>query len=128
MAVGFRPVTAASLLDALCNATAFTGPANLYVKLHVGDPGVAGTANAATETTRHEVTFGSASGGSVANDGAVTWTNISGSQDATHFSVWDNVSAGTFLFSGLITANAYTAGDTYTFDIGSFVLTLNAAA
>jgi type IV secretory pathway TrbL component len=66
--------------------------ANVYIKLHTGDPGANGTANAATETTRKEVTFASASAGSIASDAAVTWTSIAGSEDATYFTAWDNVS------------------------------------
>ncbi len=131
MATGFKPTIAQSLLNALCNATAYTGPSNLWVKLHIGDPGVAGTSNPHTnDTTRHEVTFGVASSttGVVTNDGAVTWTNIQGNADATHFSVWDDATAGNFIFSGVIVANPFTAGDTYTFDIGSFSLALTIAA
>ena len=113
MATGLSSYLANKFLDAVGNATAYSA-ANVYVKLHVGDPGAEGTANAATETTRKEVTFASASSGSIASDAAVTWTNIAGSQDATYFTAWDNASAGNFLFSGTITGNAYVAGDTYT--------------
>ncbi len=130
MAVGFKATVAQSLLDAYVNNTAYTGPAAIYAKLHVADPGAAGTSNAATETTRQAVSWGAASSttGIVANDTAVTWTNIAGSQDATHFSLWDNVSAGNFLGSGTITANPYTAGDTYTIATGAITWSLNIAA
>ncbi len=131
MATGFKPTVAQSILNAVVNNTTYTaGVTTMYVKLHIGDPGVAGTSNPATETTRNAATFGvaSATTGVVTNDGAVTWTNIAGSQDATHFSVWDDPTAGNFLWSGVIVANAFTAGDTYTFDIGSFSLALTIAA
>ncbi len=101
---------------------------NFYIKLHTGDPGANGTANAATETTRKEVTFASASAGAIASDAAVTWTNIAGSEDATFFTAWDNLSAGNFLFSGSITGNAYIAGDTYTIPSGSLTASLTVAS
>ncbi len=128
MAVGLKASVANSLLDALCNATNYTAPTATWVQLHVGDPGAAGTSNPATETTRKSVSFGAASGGAVANDAVVTWVGIAGSQDATHFSVWDASSAGNFLFSGVITANAYTAGDTYNVAVGGFTAGFNVAA
>jgi hypothetical protein len=127
MATGISDYLAGAWLDALGNNTSFA-VATVYVKLHVGDPGAAGTANAATETTRKEASFAAASSGSLASDAALTWTNIAGSQDATHFTAWDNISAGNFLFSGTITANAYTAGDTFTIASGSLTVSLTLAS
>jgi hypothetical protein len=127
MATGLSSYLANKFLDAVANGVSFS-TANVYIKLHIGEPGANGTANAATETTRKEATFSSASGGSVASDAAVTWTNIAGSEDATFFSAWDNVSAGNFLFSGSITGNAYVAGDTYTIASGSLTASLTLAS
>jgi hypothetical protein len=127
MATGISSYLANAWLDAVGNNTSFA-VANVYVKLHVGDPGANGTSNAATETTRKEVSFAAASTGSIASDAAITWTNIAGSQDATHFTAWDNVSAGNFLFSGTITANAYTAGDTFTISSGALTVSLTLAS
>jgi hypothetical protein len=127
MATGISSYLAGAWLDALGNNTSFA-VATVYVKLHVGDPGANGTSNAATETTRKSVSFAAASAGSLASDADVTWTNIAGSQDATHFTAWDNVSAGNFLFSGTITANAYTAGDTFTISSGSLTVSLTLAS
>jgi hypothetical protein len=64
----------------------------------------------------------------LASDADVTWTNIAGSQDATHFTAWDNLTAGNFLFSGTITGNAYTAGDTYTISSGGLTVSLTVAS
>lgn len=127
MAVGWASATAASILDALGNAGSFT-ISEVWIKLHVGDPGAAGTSNAATETTRKQASFGAASGGAMANDAALTWTAVAGSEDFTHFSAWTASSAGTFLFSGTITANAVTAGDTFTIPTGDLDLTLSVAS
>ena len=127
MATGLSAYTANKFLDALGNATAFS-VADVYIKLHVGDPGANGTSNAATETTRKVVTFAAASTGSIASDSAASWTNIAGSQDATHFTAWDNLTAGNFLFSGPITSNPYTAGDTVTIASGSLTASLTIAS
>lgn len=127
MATGISTYLANKWLDALGNNTAFA-VTSCFVQLHVGDPGAAGTANAATETTRKAVSFGAASSGSLASDADVTWTNISGSQDATYFTAWDGITGGSFLFSGSITGNAYTAGDTYTISSGSLTASLTVAS
>ena len=127
MATGISAYLANQWLDALGNNDTFA-VTNVYVKLHVGDPGAAATANAATETTRKEASFSAASSGALTSDAALTWTNISGSQDATHFSAWDNLTAGNFLFSGTITANAYTAGDTFTIASTSLTVSLTVAS
>jgi len=127
MATGISAYLANAWLDALGNATSFS-VTTAYVKLHVGDPGSAGTSNAATETTRKAVSFAAASNGALASDADVTWTNIAGSQDATYFTAWDNATTGNFLFSGTITGNAYTAGDTYTISSGGLTVSLTVAS
>lgn len=128
MAVGMSAATADNVLNAIGNATSYS-VATPYMQLHTAEPGTAGTTAVATETTRKLVSFGAAGAGSagfrqIANDVAITWTAIAGSQDATHFSLWDASTAGNYLGSGTITANAYTAGDTYNVAIGAAVITL----
>lgn len=127
MATGISSYLADKWLAALGNATAFS-VTTVYVKLHVGDPGSAGTGNPATETTRKQVSFNAATGGALTSSADVTWTNISGSEDATHFTAWDNLTTGNFLFSGTITGNPYTAGDTYTITAGSLSASLTVAS
>ena len=127
MATGLSAYLCNSFLNALGNNTSYA-VTQVYVKLHVGDPGSAATANAATETTRKSVSFAVASAGAIASDADISWTNIAGSQDATHFSSWDSLTAGNFLFSGTITGNAYTAGDTYTISSGNLSASLTVAS
>ena len=127
MATGLSSFLADKFLDAVGNANAYSAT-NVYVKLHVGDPGSAGTSNPATETTRKIASFSAASAGVLTTDAALTWTNIAGSEDATFFSVWDNLTAGNFLFSGTISGNAYTAGDTYVIESGSLTASLTIAS
>lgn len=129
MATGLSATVANGLLNAIAKATNYTAPTAVWIKLHNGDPGSAGASNAATETTRKQATFGTvASGGSISNTVAVTWTTIAGTEDASHYSAWDASTNGNFLWSGVITANAYVAGDTYDIAIGALVLTLSTAA
>jgi hypothetical protein len=127
MATGLSAYLANSFLNALGNATAYS-VATPYIKLHVGDPGVNGTTSPAVETTRKSVSFAAAANGAIASDADITWTNIAGSEDATHFTAWDNLNAGNFLFSGTITGNPYTAGDTYTIASGSLTASLTLAS
>jgi hypothetical protein len=84
-----------------------------FVKLHTGDPGSAGTANASAETTRKALTFAAPSAGSSAAS-AVSWTSwAAGSETLTHFSIWDASTAGNFKISGAFTVSKTIAnGDT----------------
>jgi hypothetical protein len=127
MATGLSTYLANAFLDSLGNATSFS-VSSVYVKLHTADPGSAGTANAALETTRKVTSFGSATAGGLSSDAAITWSNIVGSEDATYFTAWDLATAGNFLFSGTITGNPYTAGDTYTIASGALTVSLTVAS
>lgn len=96
-----------------------------WVQLHIGAPGSAGTSNTATETTRKQVTsWTTAAGGSISSGNALTWTSIAGSQDATQFTTWTASTAGTFGYSGVVTANSYNAGDTLTIAAGALSVTV----
>lgn len=113
-----------ALLDLVFNGTAFTALSTVYVKLHTGAPGEAGTANAATETTRKAMTTGAASGGTTSNDAAITWTSYPAAETVSHISIWDNVSAGNCLLTGALTASKTMAiGDTLDIAIGELDVT-----
>jgi hypothetical protein len=127
MPTGLSSYLANKFLDAVGNATAYSAT-DVYVKLHIGDPGANGTANAATETTRKSVSFSAASAGGLTSDADLSWESIAGSEDATFFTVWDNLSAGNFLFSGTVAGNPYTAGDTFTIPSGSLTVSLTLAS
>lgn len=110
MATGFLAAAANTALDAAL--AVYT-----WVKLHTGDPGAAGTANPATETTRKQATWRASASGASSQSNALTWTNIAGSEDATHVSVMTASTAGSVGFTGTVTANPYVAGDTFTIAI-----------
>lgn len=130
MAVGLASAQAAGILDALGNAANYTAPTAFWIQLHTADPGVAGTTAIAGNATRKQVSFGAAAGGAIANDTAVTWTTVEvdTSEDYTHWSGHTASTAGTFICSGTMTANAVTSGDEFTIPIGDLDLTLTVAA
>lgn len=129
MAVGIASAIANSVLNALCRNTAWTQPAAFWVKLHTGDPGSAGTANAATETTRKQATFSAASAGSITTSADMVWTSVAASETYSHVSFWDASTAGTFLGSDALNASqAVTAGGTFTISAGSLTSTLSPVA
>lgn len=127
MAVGMSTAVATGLLNAVFNATAYS-VTEVWVQLHVGDPGAAGTANPALETDRQQLSCAAASGATITSDAALTWTSVTGSEDPTHWSLWTASAAGTFLGSGTITSAAYAAGNTFTIPAGDWDLNLTVAA
>jgi hypothetical protein len=117
MAEGLATATANSLLDALFNATNYS-VATPFIKLHIGAPGAAGTGNPAAETTRKAVSCSAAASGAITSDADIVWTNVAGSEDYTHWSIWTASSGGTFVCSGTMTANAVVTADTFTIPAG----------
>lgn len=121
----FSDLVANSWLDAVARNTSYAEAA-VWVKLHLGDPGSAGTSNPAAETTRQQATFGSAaSGRAISNTVAVEWTNVSTTETYTWISLWDASTAGNFLGrDDLSSSAAVTAGDTFRIPIGDLDLTI----
>lgn len=106
------------------NGVNVTAPAALYAKLHTGDPGEDGTANAATETTRKAVEFGAASNGVVSLSNTPSWTSVSTTETYSHISIWDNSTAGNCWGSGALTSSvSVTAGDTFTLSALTITMT-----
>lgn len=132
MTVGFSAAnTANKWLDVVrSGGSSFTAITNAYVKLHTGDPGSAGTSNAAAgSTTRPNITHASPSAGSMAQNGtSPSWTNGGTSETITHISVWDNSTAGNFLYSVALSASkAWASGDTLTLTSCTIAITPIAA-
>tara|TARA_R110002126_G_scaffold163935_1_gene311824 strand:+ start:1595 stop:1963 length:369 start_codon:yes stop_codon:yes gene_type:complete len=112
------------ILEHTTGKTSWTMPATVYVKLHLGDPGEAATSNAAVEDTRKSAAWASAASGAIATSATLEWTNVAATETFTHWSMWDNLTAGNALWSGaLSTSAAVTAGDT--FQITSLTLSLD---
>ena len=129
MTVGLSAAIANSMLNAYCRNVSWTQPAAFWVKLHTGDPGSAGTSNAATETTRKQATFAAASLGVCNTSADLAWTNVAATETYSHVSFWTASTAGTFVGSdALDTAKAVTAADSFTIPAGSASLSLTPLA
>lgn len=112
------------ILDHTTGRSAWTMPTNVYVKLHLGDPGEAATSNAAVETTRKVAAWSVAASGAIAISATLEWTNVSTTETYTHWSLWDASTAGNALWSGALSSSAaVTAGDT--FQITALTLSLD---
>lgn len=102
MADGFAAATANSFLGVL-RGTTFTGYGAVYVQLHVGSPGGAGTANPSVNTTRNAVTWGAPASGSMALNTLGTYS-MTASETITDISLWSAASGGTFIESWPLSA------------------------
>jgi hypothetical protein len=133
MSLGPSVFTVNGWLNALFRGTPFS-VAQACIQLHVAEPGAAGTTAIAAETTRKAVPMAAPAAPvagviTISNSTQVQYGNIQGSQDASHYSLWDSLTpgSGNFLGSGIINANQYTAGDTLTFAVGDIDISLNCA-
>lgn len=113
MTTGVTSTVANNWLNVL-RGTTYTGIASVFVKLHTGDPGAAGTSNASALTTRNALTWAAASGGSMALSSLAAYT-MTATETISHVSVWDASTAGNFLCSGALSvARNVNSGDTLT--------------
>jgi hypothetical protein len=112
------------ILEHTTGKTAWTAPSTVYIKLHTGDAGEDGTSNAAANTSRESAAWATASAGSIATSATITWTNVSTTETYSHWSAWDNGTAGNCLWTGALSSSAaVTSGDT--FQITSLTLSLD---
>lgn len=116
------------LLDAAFNNGSFAGGATIYMGLYTAAPTDAGggTEVSGGGYARQTVAFGAASGGAIANTGAVNFT-ASGANFGTVVAVgfFDAASAGNLLAWDEITSVVINDGDTLTFAIGDIDITLD---
>ncbi len=112
------------LLDHLMGTGSYTMPTGTYLKLHTGNPGEDGASNAASFTTRTEITaWDSAASRATANTNALVISSLTATETISWWSVWDDASAGNMLFYGeLDTARSVESGDTLTFASGDIDL------
>lgn len=99
---------------------------HVFVKLHTGAAGLAGTSNAAGETTRKEATLGAITSGVVKNSAALEWTAVSTAETYTNVSLWDASSAGNCLGEGALEASqTVSVGSTFKIAIEALSITLS---
>lgn len=112
------------ILEHTTGKTAWTMPTTTYVKLHLADAGEDGTVSPAVNTSRQAVTWATAASGSIASSATLTWTSVSTTETYSHWSLWDNSTAGNCLWTGALSSSAaVTAGDT--FQITALTLSLD---
>jgi hypothetical protein len=102
MTVGIASADADAILN-LYRATNITAPAQLFIKLHTGDPGAAGTANAAAVTTRNQATWNAPSANAITLLALATWA-MTTTETITHLSFWDSATVGAFRRSAALSA------------------------
>ncbi|WP_078321195.1 phage tail fiber protein [Mycobacteroides chelonae] len=98
MAWGISSYLANKLLDHICRNVAYTPPATVYAKMHTGDAGAAGTANASSVATRYACAFSAAAAGSISQSNTPEHT-LGGTESIAGVSFWDHPTAGNFLWS-----------------------------
>lgn len=129
MATGLGSGTANSILNEMCNAGSWTVPTSFWVKLHLGDPGAAGSTSPASNTTRQAASFSSANAGAITTSADVTWTSVSATESYSHVSFWDASTGGTLIATdNLEVTRGVTAGDNFTIASGDIDITLGAVA
>ena len=119
------------LLDASTNRGAASATP-LYVQLHTGSPGAAGTSNVSTHTTRVEAVFATApSAGSISNTTAVIFAGIAvtpATETITHVSFWDAATNGNFKGADDLPASKVIQdNDSLTIAIGALTLQITGA-
>lgn len=115
----------AALLNALCRNTSYVN-AQVWVQLHTGAPGAAGTSNIATNNTRVQaVSWAAPSGGAIATSAAVQWASAPATETITHVSLWSASTAGNLLGTPTLAApvNAVT-GNLFQIIAGQLTLTI----
>lgn len=101
----------------------------VFIQLHTGDPGSAGTSNVSSTTTREAVTWGTASAGSITASNTPAWPSWAGTNNevVTDISFWSASTSGTFEFSITLSSSA-TMATTDTLSITPITITLPTAS
>jgi len=120
----FSDLVANAWLDALGNATSYSEAA-VWVQLHTGDPGSAGTSNVAAETDRMQASFAAAASRAMTTDAAVEWAPVGATETLTWISLWDASTSGNFLGRDDLSSSApVTAGDTFRLPTGDLDMSI----
>lgn len=128
MTAGLSAANLANKWLDMLGGTAFTAPAAFWVQLHVGDPGALGTSNPSAVTTRQQVSWSAASGGSKSQSSPPTAWTMTATETISFVSFWDASTAGNFLDSAAVTTSrSVVSGDTITLNTLTIAFTPIAA-
>ena len=114
-----------SRTDATTVLESLIGGETLYLQMHTGAPGTAGTANVGATPTRSAITFGAAASGAVACTGGDGWGSTV-SETWSHFTLWTASSAGTLRWIGELAAPIGTGGAQVNINADDVILRLAA--
>lgn len=137
--MAFSQYYASQILNWVKGVSFPTSLSNVYVSLHTGDPGTAGSSNDVTASIKgtsirtsvasaafSSVGAGSGGGFEITNTGVVqiTTSAVNGTiHNVSHFGIWDASLAGNFLASGALTTVVGVAlGDTVQFNVGALAI------
>jgi len=137
--MAFSQYFATEILTWIKGSSFPTALSNVYVSIHTGDPGTAGTSNDVTLTITGSsnrtaisasaftgVTGASPSGFEIKNTNTVQITTNAQNgtqQTLSHFGLWDAQTSGNFIASGALTANVdVQSGDTVQFNANALAI------
>lgn len=114
------------MLDALVGTASYSAntPIKLALVTAAGNDATAGTEVSGGSYARQNITFSSASGGSISNSGTVTFTNMP-TCTVVGIELWDSAGTPVRLAYGPLTSNkSLTSGDTLEFSASTITLSL----
>lgn len=137
--MAFSQYFATEILTWIKGSSFPTALSNVYVSIHTGDPGTAGTSNDVTLTVTGSsnrtaisasaftgVTGASPNGFEIKNTNTVQITTNAQNgtqQTLSHFGLWDAQTSGNFIASGALTANVdVQSGDTVQFNANALAI------
>ena len=98
----------------------------LWVQLHIGNPGEAGTSNLAAETTRKKIEFAEPSAGAMASSIEQLWPSLAATENVSHISIWSASSAGNHWWYGALEeVKNLVKEEQFAFKVGEVILTLD---
>lgn len=124
MSGAFTTFSANEMLDHVLGVASYTMPTGQFIKLHIGAPGDAATANPAGETTRVDTgAFSAAGSGATDNDAVIAWTSVSTAETYSHWSMWTSATVGDPLLVGALTVSkVVTVGQDAEFAAAAFAV------
>jgi len=115
-------------LKAVLAQTPAAFPTELYVQLHIGDPGSDGLGNPAANTERVLISFAAAANlntdgrAQAASDAAVGWAAVPATETYSHISLWDAITVGNAWYKDAMVAPVpVTAGGAFVFPVGQTI-------
>ena len=117
--MGASTYLADNVLDHVLKTAAFAQPTNVYASLHSADPGTTGASELSGSgyaRVQHNA-WNAAASGSATNNGVIAFAQATADwTQATHFGLWDAVTAGNFLGGAVLdAAKTVLNGDTAEF-------------